>query len=749
MKKIRLVGKKLYRIGPLKCFKQHHYGHGTGGAGTTITRSKISYAGGPTLTEKGPTYYEAQRRYDRDQELKKQKEIEKKKEEERIKKKKADLKKLMEENPDAFRNQRELGDPETVKMANELTQAEETKKENAAAEKVKADKKVKNALKKGVAQLLKGAVVNVVGLGTVTAAEAIASELVSPEKKAAILNKLTPQFMKGEPVTASPEEIQAELDSGNYDNPGNPNIFSGSASTQKRKQESKGDDFELPEIPGQVVAKTVVEEKAEEEGPKGPGKMTEEQLTEMLEKRARGEDSIVDREAKIARERGLAQQLASVRGARGVTAGQRLRALQRGSETTEREIQPQIAVAKAQEQKAAQDALLGLKRGDRLQAEKFAEAEKDRKAALERQKIASGKGGGGGGGGGGGKMGGASSFLNKLSSGVKFFKGAKKFLGFEEGGFVSGKGTETSDSIPARLSDGEFVIKASAVRGLGKAMGAKDKKEERKKGVDFLYKLQDKMDKVEKFQKGGEAINSLRELEELEVDDIRQPMPEMPFVREEPKMRDKLVGPLRVDMMGPSVMSDRERSQATDLKEDPRVFKEKRRPKMRGLMEQMNKRVRKKIGGRKSSNEEKLKKLLEKKKTETKEKDKIIDKLMKDRVKPLMQGSAKPGKFFQEEEELPMAKGGEAYSRPKKAFREAIGHEAESRFHDKAFKDTKHGGARRKFRHFQDGGPVDMKGPGMVKEQFKMPSAGGFGSVVAAQGDLQRRIEELERKVGK
>ena len=739
MKKIRLVGKKLYRIGPLKCFKQHHYGHGTGGAGTTISKTKISYAGGPTLTESGPTYYEAQRRFDQ-AEKKRKEEEKKKKEEERIKKKKADIKKLMETNPEAFRNQREFGDEETQKMANEVAGAEETKKENAAAEKVKADKKVKNALKKGAMQLLTGAVVNVVGLGTVTAAAALASDLVSPEKKAAILNKLTPQFMKGEPVTASPEEIQTELASGNYENPANPNVFSGSPATQKRKQESKGDDFQLPEIPGQVVTKTVVEEKAEEEGPKGPGKMTEEQLTEMLEKRARGEDSLVDREAKIARERGLAQQLASVRGARGVTAGQRLRALQRGSETTEREIQPQIALAKAQERQGAQDALLGLKRGDRLQAEKFAEAEKDRKAALERQRIASGKGGGGGGGGGGGKMGKASSFLNKISSGVNLFKKAKSFLNIAEGGFVSGKGTETSDSIPARLSDGEFVIKASAVRGLGKAMGAKDKKEERKKGVDFLYKLQDKMDKVEKFQKGGEAINSLRELEELEVDDIRQPMTEMPFVREEPRMRDELVGPLRMDMMGPSVMSDRERSQATDLKEDPRVFKEKRRPKMRGLMEQMNKRVRKKIGGKKSSNEEKLKNLLEKKKIETKEKDKIINKLM--------QGRERPGKFSQEEE-LPMAKGGEAYSRPKKAFREAIGHEAESRFHDKAFKDTKHGGARRKFRHFQDGGPVDMKGPGMVKEQFKMPSAGGFGSVVAAQGDLQRRIEELERKVGK
>ena len=112
----------------------------------------------------------------------------------------------------------------------------------------------------------------------------------------------------------------------------------------------------------------------------------------------------------------------------------------------------------------------------------------------------------------------------------------------------------------------------------------------------------------------------------------------------------------------------------------------------------------------------------------------------KEEKEKLLKGLGKEPKF---------SEGGEAYSRPKKAFREAIGYKPESRFHDKAFKDTKHGGARRKFRHFQDGGPVDMKGPGMVKEQFKVPSAGGFGSVVAAQADLQRRIEELERKVGR
>lgn len=40
-------------------------------------------------------------------------------------------------------------------------------------------------------------------------------------------------------------------------------------------------------------------------------------------------------------------------------------------------------------------------------------------------------------------------------------------LGFASGGYVQGAGTSTSDSIPARLSDGEYVIKASAVKQLG------------------------------------------------------------------------------------------------------------------------------------------------------------------------------------------------------------------------------------------------------------------------------------------
>lgn len=67
-----------------------------------------------------------------------------------------------------------------------------------------------------------------------------------------------------------------------------------------------------------------------------------------------------------------------------------------------------------------------------------------------------------------------------------------------EGGFsrkngkIEGPGTETSDDIPAMLSDGEFVVNARTVRGLGESMGAKDDADARERGSSFLYSLQDK-----------------------------------------------------------------------------------------------------------------------------------------------------------------------------------------------------------------------------------------------------------------
>lgn len=46
----------------------------------------------------------------------------------------------------------------------------------------------------------------------------------------------------------------------------------------------------------------------------------------------------------------------------------------------------------------------------------------------------------------------------------KGFKFVLDFLGFAQGGYVSGPGTPTSDSIPAMLSNGEFVINAKATK---------------------------------------------------------------------------------------------------------------------------------------------------------------------------------------------------------------------------------------------------------------------------------------------
>jgi hypothetical protein len=43
-------------------------------------------------------------------------------------------------------------------------------------------------------------------------------------------------------------------------------------------------------------------------------------------------------------------------------------------------------------------------------------------------------------------------------------KGLSAIAGFAEGGFVSGPGTATSDSIPALLSNGEFVMNARSTK---------------------------------------------------------------------------------------------------------------------------------------------------------------------------------------------------------------------------------------------------------------------------------------------
>ena len=66
-------------------------------------------------------------------------------------------------------------------------------------------------------------------------------------------------------------------------------------------------------------------------------------------------------------------------------------------------------------------------------------------------------------------------------------------------GQIAGPGTETSDDIPAMLSDGEFVVNAKAVRGIGNLMGQKKPKnalDSRRKGAQAMYALQNAGEKA-------------------------------------------------------------------------------------------------------------------------------------------------------------------------------------------------------------------------------------------------------------
>jgi hypothetical protein len=68
-------------------------------------------------------------------------------------------------------------------------------------------------------------------------------------------------------------------------------------------------------------------------------------------------------------------------------------------------------------------------------------------------------------------------------------------------GDINGPGTETSDDIPAMLSDGEFVMTGRAVRGAGSYEMQADPngiislmptlQEDRERGMDLMYKMMD------------------------------------------------------------------------------------------------------------------------------------------------------------------------------------------------------------------------------------------------------------------
>ena len=61
-------------------------------------------------------------------------------------------------------------------------------------------------------------------------------------------------------------------------------------------------------------------------------------------------------------------------------------------------------------------------------------------------------------------------------------------MNLEDGGESKGPGTGTSDSIPAMLSDGEFVMTADAVRGAGGG--------DRREGARKMYEMMDNLERT-------------------------------------------------------------------------------------------------------------------------------------------------------------------------------------------------------------------------------------------------------------
>ena len=75
----------------------------------------------------------------------------------------------------------------------------------------------------------------------------------------------------------------------------------------------------------------------------------------------------------------------------------------------------------------------------------------------------------------------------QYTTGMGLFSAATGGLA-AKGGKVDGPGTGTSDSIPARLSDGEFVFTAKAVRGAGGG--------DRMKGAKKMYEMMNKFERM-------------------------------------------------------------------------------------------------------------------------------------------------------------------------------------------------------------------------------------------------------------
>ena len=193
-------------------------------------------------------------------------------------------------------------------------------------------------------------------------------------------------------------------------------------------------------------------------------------------------------------ERGLAAQMAAAGAGRGSSAA-RMRGLARAGEAGVKSaaaLGAQSGAQQAQMLGAAGKGRFGMMKSDK--AGKLGFYQKSRgldvaEKAAEKQAQAT-----------------AAANRGGKAAGGEIYKEFKR-----KNGKIEGKGTETADDIKAMLSDGEVVVNAKTVRGIGESMGAKGKEDSRKKGAGFLYDLQTKYgDKkpVSKFL-GGMQIAEL------------------------------------------------------------------------------------------------------------------------------------------------------------------------------------------------------------------------------------------------
>ena len=74
--------------------------------------------------------------------------------------------------------------------------------------------------------------------------------------------------------------------------------------------------------------------------------------------------------------------------------------------------------------------------------------------------------------------------------------GEPDFFPRRTGGIDPAEGSGTKDDVPALLLAGEFVHTRDANEGLGKMMGAKNKDEAARMGIEAQYQLMDAFERM-------------------------------------------------------------------------------------------------------------------------------------------------------------------------------------------------------------------------------------------------------------